>query len=955
MTQPKRCPTCLNIMPLARRKCPYCFRVIPAGNSSQPLEVVFLQEKLAGKFEIISEIHHRCNNTLFLAQDLILDRKVALKTLKFASDTPKLIIDLWKQNLKRCLRVDEPLLAQIYTFGIAASLYYVILEFIVENTLEDILSENAQHLPIWKCLRIGRDISQGLHSAHKMGITHHRITPSNISVSSDGYSRILDLGTAQGTIDALAQHPWSLGMDSSLYFAPEQIESGISEPLSDQYRIGAILYRILSGRPAYSDGSESGAFTRLSEKPEPIRSFNSEIPRELDEIVLKAMSINPDHRFNDCRELALQLESLDPDYWLPEIDTSFRSATSEATVALMLDEVNRNEKDQKYFHAVALCQQALALAPYNAEVTSTLLRVHRLHDKNQELASLINKALITFYANNLTDALKILNSGRKIDENNAELLKLTHEIMREQERHRLVSALIDASRIDLAKQALSSSMSNVIRVLDIDPGNKTALKLKQKIEFGMEDRATLGLLVTRAEAAYKGNRLEEACGIIGKIQKLDPSNFHAKKLIEQIDLQKKHHLLVNLWERLDKEFRNGHNIEAVSILKKISKVDPSLKAEIRSRLLLIREKIAEQDNEELQGETKPIRAVKPSDLSLNRSSAKTLKQSVEETPVKILVTHTNKTEKPLCETESKKEQNTIPVSTEPEIIETFYRNNPSESKKKSLFIPLPWLAGIAVGLVILSFIILGTSDSSPQKEIIHDQHLLTEQPVIHTPKPRSTPSPIPANTPTASPKIVLQLATQIPSQESNIIKRLLSNGLKNEQNGSYEMAAIFYKRILKNDRSNAQALQGLQRCQKKYKSTSQPPPVKVTPKLSKPSVKLKTPTPIKTIPTTKQAVRHVVKAVRCYPEEPHTGKEFKVVIDFEVPRNSEITHLWLNYKKPGDLGFAQIFTSKHKNRFTAIIPGRDITGSDIQYFLNGLDNKNIEFFFGSPNYPKILP
>ncbi|MBN1295146.1 protein kinase, partial [bacterium] len=588
MNQPKRCPTCMNVLPLARRRCPYCHREVPVVSDRQSRDIMILQTQLNGRFDIVSEVHRRGSSTVYLAHDLILDRKIALKTLKFNLDTSPAVIDRWNQNLRRCLRVDEPHLARMYTFGSSGSQQYIILEFIADGTVEDLIREETNGIPLWKALRIGRDIALGLHAAHNMGIVHHRLTPSNVAVSREGYCRVMDLGAAQGTIDALAQKPWSVAMDSAMYFSPEQIEFGISEPASDQYRIGALLYRILAHRPAFEDTGETGAVARLEQDPPPIRTFNPDIPEELDEIVMKALARMPEHRHVDCKELAMQLESLDPDYWLPDIEPAFRSSTAEATVALLLAETKRNEENREYYRAVSLCEQALALAPYHSEVTTIMLRVQQLHERELELQSIINKALIAFYANNLSDALNILQTGRQIDKDNAELFRLTHEVMQEQERHRLINTLIDAAKIDLAKQAFSSAMSHVVRILDIDPGNETALKLKQRIEFGMEDRASLGMLVARAESAFSGNRIPEAEEIVAKIRQMDPNNFHVRKLADRIERTKNNQLLKMLWATLDTDMQKEHYREAIAILKRIAEVDPSLKSEIRARLMQLR-------------------------------------------------------------------------------------------------------------------------------------------------------------------------------------------------------------------------------------------------------------------------------------------------------------------------------------------------------------------------------
>ncbi|MBN1878942.1 protein kinase [bacterium] len=1010
-SQPRRCPTCLNIMPLARRRCPHCFHEIPINEDTRSLEVLFLQEKLGGKFEVLSELHRHGNSTLFLAQDLLLDRKIALKSLKFHDDAPASLIERWHQNLKRCLRLDEPHLARIYTYGAIGMLYYIILEFIDCDTLENVIATQPSGLPIWKCLRIGRDIAQGLHAAHNMGITHHRLTPSNVSVSRDGFSRVLDLGAAQGTVDALAQRPWSAIMDSSLYFAPEQIESGISEPQSDQYRLAAVLYHALTGRPAFEDTGEEGAFARLQQDPRPITDINPLIPQELNAIILKAMSRHPDDRFSDCHEFALQLESLEPDYWLPNIETIYRAPTPEATVALLLADVLRNEKNRDYYRALVLCEQALALAPYNTEVTNTLVRIQKLHDKEQNLRSLVNKALVAFYSDSLNEALSILQTGRQMDKDNPEVMRLTHEVMQEQERKRLVNVLLDAAKIDLAKQAFSSAMSNIVRILDIDSRNETALKLKQRIEVGMEDRATIGSLLNRALSAYEGDNLDEADEILNKLLSIDQDNFSAKNLKTKISQQKKHHLLMSLWENLDREFRCGQYRKAIEILKQIADIEPTLKQDIRDRLVRIRQKIAEQNEVIDIGDTQPLKAVKSSDLSKSTSigdqpeivneiqvSASTEDNkvsSLDKTPVIVpgMSISDTSSEVPRLDLDSElhrtieNQQHADEVAARPSIItqvdsdeiekddepvgeveESVCSEVIKTSRSRMLVRILgPWFLVIIVLFLLIARVVLRRSPGTIDESALVQSHLEYSDPQTSTEKPAtSTISPtverpintIPPDTRQNSPiPTVTPFYKQPTAVRTDLVLSILASARNNERLGNYDTAATLYQAVLRRDPYSNEAKDGLERCQDRAKKRSVEHPHKPTPRPSATEVPVQptfepTKEPESLPVNNQQRLENVV----CSPSIPVKGKSLSVLIQFRDVPGAKVSKLWLNYKKQADsLGYSQLIAQRKGEIFEVLIPGKEIRGTILLYYLNGFDENGVEFFIGSPNEPKILP
>lgn len=821
----------MKIMPLARRKCPYCLQEHPVNEETQSLEVLFLQEALTGKFEILVELHRRASGTLFLAQDLILDRKVAVKAIKFPKNTSTALVEKWKQNLRRCLRLEEPHLARIYTFGITGSLHYIILEYIQAETLEDILHQGQSSLPIWKSLRIGRDIALGLHAAHNQGITHHRLKPSNIAVTQNVFSRILDLGAAQGTIEALDNKPWSIVTDTSLYFAPEQIESGYSDPQSDQYRLAACLYHALAGKPPFSDPGEKGAFQRMHSDPESLTLRNGSVPEELNKIILKALSRNPDGRFNSCLEFARQLEALEPDCWLPEIEPGFRGTTKETTVALILEEMHRLEQNRDYQRALFLLEQALALAPYNNEVIAAMLRIKKLNEKEHLLHTIVNKALIAFYAGSLNEALNILKSGRQLDKDHPEILRLTNEVMQEQERIRLSNILLDAAKIDLAKHALSAAMANVVRVLDLNPKNENALKLKQRIEFEMEDRAALGILLSQAETAFEKSHFDEAEAIIKKIQKSDPDNISAGKLQKKINQQNHHKLIMHLWESMDNEFQIGRYRKAISILKQIAQLEPSLKDDIRNRLIRVRERIKDQANDYDVGDTQPMRPVRSPDLAVESSTDEEI-ISADNRPKKISEESDNEAPTILPEPPIKSPEDFIPDNTEYEYLDSeFLQPAKTATSKSGQIFSLNFsrahlwtlAAVILVGcLVTLPFFFKKTPRpiqmTSDHESNIQNSSFPIEEPVSETvsadilEEDPSGASPIIESLPSIETDNLV--SKDVEPELSDNISHLLMSARENERIENMDFAAVLYREVLKTLPDNVDALRGLERCRR---------------------------------------------------------------------------------------------------------------------------------------------
>jgi len=196
----------------------------------------------------------------------------------------------------------------------------------------------------------------------------------------------------------------------------------------------------------------------------------------------------------------------------------------------------------------------------------------------------------------------------------------------------------------------------------------------------------------------------------------------------------------------------------------------------------------------------------------------------------------------------------------------------------------------------------------------------------------------------------------------------MNTGMKNEEKGNYLMAAACYRQILRYDRSHQQALLKLRQCENMQNSIANKPqsPIRKTPEPQSPIRKTPEPrarnpvteseTIVKSESVSKTKVNELeISSVRCDPEIPDRNRDFKVVVKLVSNSDHEIAMLWLNYKNPDDTGYSQIFTKQIETRFEAIIPKASITGTNLHYFLNGLDKNNLEFFFGSPDEPKSLP
>jgi serine/threonine protein kinase len=911
----------MKAMPLARRRCPYCRTLLPVGEETQSLEVVFLREKLSGRFEIISELRRRGIGLVFLAHDLILEHQIIIKTLHLGDIVSRELLAKWEQNAKRAIRLDHPNVARNYTYGKAGPLYYFISEHIPHGTMADSLLGGGS-VPLWKCLRIGRDLARGIHAGYKMGIAHHRLKPDNLAVSVDGFTQILDFGSAQGTIDALSVKPWSADCESSLYLAPEQIETGLSDHLSDQYTIGLIMYQMLTGRHPFPDPGESGAVARLNTQVPPIRNFNADVPHKLELIINQVLSIDPSMRYEDCHEFSLALESLEPELWTPVAEEPAHSTKDTPAVSEIIDQAKRAQKNRQLHEAVFLCEQALVLAPYIQEVTDLLAELRKNLDRENEVRSLINNGLSAFYEKRLDSALTVLTRARQIDKDNPEIIRLTHEVLQEQERLRLTTVLIQAARIDLSQNALAQAMAKVVRIQDIDPGNEDAALLKNKIESVMEDKATLGVLLSRAEDAVNQENWDQVETEIEKILSIDPAHHRAGELANRIQDVKRRNKVSLLKNKLESDLRNGSSQGAVKTIEEIADLDPALADELHDKIDRIKSVLADER--------------KPHSERISDESPEKVQAPLELPP--------DDPEKPMEE---------IPfVSLMPD-------------RKPVNWVPYLGFAVVVIICLILigSFVRFSTGDKDGKTVLSESPTALPILPT-ETFTPQSTPSVTPAPQPTSTPRPPIPTRPSVEQQ----VEWLLARAQFLEKQKHDREAAQTYKRILSMEKTNLVAQGGYARCLRRL--TSEPiPPIPILEPTPEPTTALiNTPKPILPtsspfIPATAKPAKTEVKIpagfsiedVLFSPSPPVEGKKLKITVKVMGTKRKQIIGVWFNYRMRGETGFSQYVGKRYRNQYKFEIPGQDIRGDRFYYFISAMDKSGREITRGSPNHLKWIP
>jgi serine/threonine-protein kinase len=274
-----------------------------------------LKAALADRYTLERELGRGGMATVYLAQDLKHDRRVALKVLR-----PELAASLGPERFLReirlCARLQHPHILAVLDSGATESggqgqLWFT-TPFVEGGSLRSRLAREGQ-LQVADAIRIAREVADGLHCAHQHGVIHRDIKPENILLSG-GHALIADFGIARAVAageerdDRLTETGLTLGTPQ--YMSPEQAAGERTlDSRTDIYSLGCVLYEMLAGEPPFTGPNQQAILAKRLTGPAPQLSTIREIPRAVDRAVARALARTPGDRFAISADFAAALEA----------------------------------------------------------------------------------------------------------------------------------------------------------------------------------------------------------------------------------------------------------------------------------------------------------------------------------------------------------------------------------------------------------------------------------------------------------------------------------------------------------------------------------------------------------------------------------------------------------------------------------------------------------------------
>lgn len=266
---------------------------------------------LGGRYEILEEIGKGGMAHVYKAHCRLLNRTVAVKVLRGDLEGGDEFIERFNTEAQSAAGLTHPNIVSIYDVGEDKGCHYIVMEYIDGITLKEYIKKKGR-IPCREAAYIAEQICAALEAAHEKNIVHRDIKPHNIMITSDNRVKVTDFGIARASTNATMQVGDSI-LGSVHYISPEQARGGYVDCKSDIYSLGIVLYEMLTGKvPFESDSPVAVAMKHLEERPVPPCEIDPEIPAELQEIVMKAISKETRNRYQTITSMKSDLEAIMP-------------------------------------------------------------------------------------------------------------------------------------------------------------------------------------------------------------------------------------------------------------------------------------------------------------------------------------------------------------------------------------------------------------------------------------------------------------------------------------------------------------------------------------------------------------------------------------------------------------------------------------------------------------------
>ncbi len=302
-----RCKSCSQLLLPTDLTCPNCGvtaeHALPAGPMITPADassdlgdiIGRLRRATLGEFDIGRELGRGGMAAVFLAHEIALDRKVAIKVMSPGLMMGEGMVDRFKHEAITIAQLHHPSIVSVYSVRQAEGLHFFVMRYVQGRSLEQVLQQ-ARRLELPIVRSIIYQVGSALTYAHRSRVVHRDVKPANILIDLDGNAVVTDFGIAKAA-ERPTQTLTGALVGTPAYMSPEQCAGGPVSGASDQYSLGAVAYELVTGEPPFAGSTLTVMQAHVERAPRPLRELCPDCPPEVEAAIHRMLEKDPAARW----------------------------------------------------------------------------------------------------------------------------------------------------------------------------------------------------------------------------------------------------------------------------------------------------------------------------------------------------------------------------------------------------------------------------------------------------------------------------------------------------------------------------------------------------------------------------------------------------------------------------------------------------------------------------------
>lgn len=263
---------------------------------------------IIGNYKIEQKLGEGGMGAVYKGVDMMLEREVAIKALRPELASQTQVVERFRSEAVTLAKLNHPNIATLFNFFRQGDEFYMVIEFVRGETLDNIIAQRGA-MPVAQAVPLFCKVLDGIDHAHQEGIVHRDIKPANMMLTDKGALKVLDFGIARILGSARMTKAGHL-IGTIEYMSPEQVKGLDTDARSDIYSLGMLLYEMLTGRVPFDIQNEFELMrAQIEQTPPSPRELNPEIPVEVEQAIMRAISKDPNDRYQTAGDFRAVLMS----------------------------------------------------------------------------------------------------------------------------------------------------------------------------------------------------------------------------------------------------------------------------------------------------------------------------------------------------------------------------------------------------------------------------------------------------------------------------------------------------------------------------------------------------------------------------------------------------------------------------------------------------------------------